>query len=106
MHPTNLMQAMSSFPKLPAKEIKKVGLGEDNTNTNTNTSQPLCSKWSTCSTEDKCQYEVDTGRQCNRQHYCSYCMKTFRQTRRHKESECRKKEASSTAVTTGSQPSH
>ena len=43
-------------------------------------SHPVCSKWSSCTTEDKCQYEVETGRQC---------MKTFNQARCHKEGDCR-----------------
>ena len=99
MHPTNLMQAMSSFPKIPYKEKKATLKDEINPS-----QQPLCSKWSTCTTEDKCQYEVDTGRQCNRSHHCAFCMKNFSQARRHKESDCRKKEAANTS-SGGNQPS-
>ena len=96
MHPTNLMQAMSSFPKIPVKKALKDEI--------TPTQQPLCSKWSTCTTEDKCQYEVDTGRQCNRSHHCGFCMKNYNQVRKHKESDCRKKEAAGTGAG-GNQPS-
>ena len=100
MHPTNLMQSMSSFPKaaVPFKE-KKVPFKDDVTS-----SQPVCGKWSSCTTEDKCQYEVETGRQCNRPHYCTFCMKTFNQARRHKETDCRKK-AAGTSLDNGNQPS-
>ena len=98
MHPTNLMQSMSSFPKMTYKE-KKIPGRED-----ISPSQPVCAKWAACTTEDKCQYEVDTGRQCNRPHHCTYCMKTFSQARRHKENDCRKKEAAA-SNTAGNQPS-
>ena len=87
---------MSSFPKIKEKKALKA---------ETNPSQqPLCSKWSTCTTEDKCQYEVDTDRQCNRSHHCGFCMKNYNQARRHKETECRKKEAANTSAG-GNQPS-
>ena len=100
MHPTNLMQAMSSFPKaaVPFKKAFK------DDGAPSQPSQPVCSKWSSCSTEDKCQYEVETGRQCNRPHYCTFCMKTYNQARRHKETECQKK-AAGTSLDTGNQPS-
>ena len=92
MHPTNLMQAMSSFPKQVSKKETVVQPQQGSP----------CAKWSTCTTEDKCQYEVDTGRVCNRPHYCAYCMKTYNQMRRHKESECRKKESATNSNSTPS----
>ena len=101
MHPTNLMQAMSSYPKAAAPFKKTI-------KDDAAPSQPVCSKWSSCTTEDKCQYEVETGRMCNRPHYCTFCMKTFSQARRHKEGDCRKKEAATangTGAGIGNQPS-
>ena len=91
MHPTNLMQAMASFPKIKERSAWE----KQNKKDDSNPPQTVCTKWSTCTTEDKCQYEVDTGRQCNRPHFCTFCQKTFNQTRRHKEADCRKKESGS-----------
>ena len=99
MHPTNLMQAMSSYPRAAVPFKEKKTFKDDAA-----ASQPVCGKWSSCTTEDKCQYEVETGRQCNRPHYCTFCMKTFGQARRHKEVDCRKKEAAASSGS-GSQPS-
>ena len=99
MHPTNLIQAMSSYPRAVVPFKEKKTFKDDAA-----ASQPVCGKWSSCTTEDKCQYEVETGRQCNRPHYCTFCMKTFGQARRHKEVDCRKKEAAASSGS-GSQPS-
>ena len=52
----------------------------------------VCPKWSTCEVDEKCQWEVENpGRTCNRPHYCLFCQKKFKQTRKHKEADCRKK---------------
>ena len=90
MHPTNMMQAMSAYPKVVFKQSEKVK--PVNSSDNLSGSGPVCTKWSTCETEGKCQYEVENpGRTCNRPHYCTFCSKRFQQNRKHKESECRKK---------------
>jgi hypothetical protein len=31
------------------------------------------------------------GRTCNRPHFCIFCFRKFKQTRKHKETDCRKK---------------
>ena len=90
MHPTNMMQAMSAHPKTAPKQQEKVK--PVNASDAPPPPGPVCSKWSTCETEDKCQYEVENpGRTCNRPHYCTFCNRKFMQRRKHKESECRKK---------------
>ena len=100
MHPTNMMQAMSAHPKvvLP-KQVEKVKVaGQPDSGTNL-----ICPKWSSCEVEDKCQWEVDfPGRTCNRSHHCTFCLKKFKQTRKHKEADCRKKVES--AGSNGDQP--
>ena len=90
LHPTNLMQAMSTHPKvIPLKkEPRLAGAGQQDTPT----PPTICPKWGSCTVEDKCQWEVDNpGRSCNRSHHCGFCLKKFKQTRKHKENECRKK---------------
>jgi len=99
MHPTNMMQAMSSHPKVTTPKVATVaarGLGLSGGGSalsgGDSMTGPLCSKWSSCEVENKCQYEVDNpGRTCNRPHYCTFCQKTFKQSRKHKEADCRKK---------------
>lgn len=88
MHPTNMMQAMATHPKktlydkpsqLPSKPSDPA------------TAQ-VCPKWSSCEVEDKCLWEVENpGRSCNRPHFCSFCHKKYKQIRKHKDSDCRKK---------------
>ena len=90
MHPTNMMQAMSTHPKVlfhkQEKVVKPSGTQSDAT------PGPVCPKWQTCEVEDKCQFEVDfPGRTCNRPHYCTFCQKKYKQSRKHKETDCRKK---------------
>ena len=91
MHPTNMMQAMCAYPKVIFKQPEKPKQTPNPVDATTGPGQ-VCPKWSACETEDKCQYEADNpGRTCNRPHYCNYCHKKFKQTRKHKEKDCRKK---------------
>ena len=92
MHPTNMMQAMSTHPKvIPIKQERAKVPGGISTQQEGTPGQ-VCPKWSTCEVEEKCQWEVDNpGRSCNRSHHCSFCFKKFKQTRKHKEADCRKK---------------
>ena len=92
MHPTNLMQAMSTHPKRvqekPPPQLPKPG---DATTTATTTG-PVCPKWSACEDKDKCTWEVENpGRSCNRPHFCTFCQKKSKQVRKHKDTDCRKK---------------
>ena len=101
MHPTNMMMAMSTHPKVQIKQekVKPISLGS----TQEGSTSIVCPKWSTCDVEDKCQWEVDNpGRICNRSHHCAFCMKKFKQTRKHKEADCRKK--TELAGSNGDQP--
>ena len=103
MHPTNMMQAMSAHPKVaitkPDKEKGFPVKPSDGSGPST-----VCPKWLSCETEGKCQFEVDyPGRNCNRPHFCTFCFKKFKQTRKHKESDCRQKTEHSGA--SGDQPS-
>ena len=92
MHPTNMMQAMSAHPKVSSFKQDKFGTKPTNNGQLEATPGPVCPKWVDCDIEDKCQYEVDNpGRTCNRPHYCTFCLKKFKQTRKHKEVDCRKK---------------
>ena len=51
--------------------------------------QPLCTTWNTCTTEKKCQYELDhPGRSCLRKHECSHCREAFKQSHRHQLWKC------------------
>ena len=90
MHPTNMMMSMSAHPKVAPEKTKVKGAGgiiqQDSS------PAALCPKWGSCEVEDKCQWEVDNpGKSCNRSHHCSFCLKKFKQTRKHKETDCRKK---------------
>ena len=89
MHPTNMMQSMCTHPKVVKQEKKQTPLGYSDPPA---TPAQVCTKWSSCETEDKCQYEVENpGRTCNRPHFCTFCFRKFKQTRKHKETDCRKK---------------
>ena len=103
MHPTNMMQAMSTHPKvIPIKQERAKVPGGISTQQEGTPGQ-VCPKWSTCEVEEKCQWEVDNpGRRCNRSHHCSFCFKKFKQTRKHKETDCRKK--SELSGSNGDQP--
>ena len=90
MHPTNMMQAMVAHPKVtfPPRQ-EKTGKTQNQPDTSPGL---VCPKWSTCDVDEKCQWEVENpGRTCNRPHYCLFCQKKFKQTRKHKENDCRKK---------------
>ena len=90
MHPTNMMMSMSAHPKVAPEKVKVKAVGI--TNQQDSSPAALCPKWGTCDVEDKCQWEVDNpGRSCNRSHHCAFCLKKFKQTRKHKENDCRKK---------------
>ena len=92
MHPTNMMQAMVAYPKVTPFKQDKFGPKNTANSQLDATPGPVCSKWADCDVDDKCQYEVENPRRtCNRPHYCTYCLKKFKQTRRHKEADCRKK---------------
>ena len=91
MHPTNMMMSMSAHPKvIPFKEkTKAVGATAQADGT---PGAVVCPRWSTCDVEDKCQWEVDNpGKSCNWSHHCTFCFKKFKQSRKHKEADCRKK---------------
>ena len=91
MHPTNMMQAMSAHPKvtIPKQVQDKSGKPQNQPDGSPGL---VCPKWSTCEVDEKCQWEVENpGRTCNRPHYCLFCQKKFKQTRKHKEADCRKK---------------
>ena len=82
--------SMSAHPKVAPEKTKVKGAGgiiqQDSS------PAALCPKWGSCEVEDKCQWEVDNpGKSCNRSHHCSFCLKKFKQTRKHKETDCRKK---------------
>ena len=91
MHPTNLMQAMSTHPKKVQEKPPQLPKPGDTPNPSTTTG-PVCPKWSGCEVEDKCTWEVENpGRACNRPHFCTFCQKKFKQVRKHKDADCRKK---------------
>ena len=94
MHPTNMMMSMSAHPKvIPFKEKAKVP-GTPSLQDGT-PGAVVCPKWCTCDVEDKCQWEVENpGKSCNRSHHCTFCLKKFKQSRKHKETDCRKKNES------------
>ena len=90
MHPTNMMMSMSAHPKVAPEKVKVKTAG--GTIQQDSSPATLCPKWGTCDVEDKCQWEVDNPRRsCNRSHHCAFCLKNFRQTRKHKENDCRKR---------------
>ena len=54
--------------------------------------QKTCTTYNTCSTVDKCEYEVaNPDKTCQRRHECSYCRKFFKQSYKHQEIKCSKK---------------
>ena len=90
MHPTNMMQAMASHPKKVVPDKPPV-LGAKVGDAAAAPGQ-VCPRWSGCDVDDKCQWEVENpGRSCNRTHFCSFCQKKFKQVRKHKDTDCRKK---------------
>ena len=91
MHPTNMMQAMSAHPKVTTIPYVKSDKAKAPSIQPEANAGPVCPKWASCEVDDKCQWEVDSGRTCNRPHYCGFCHKKFKQTWKHKEANCRKK---------------
>ena len=60
------------------------------------TKKDLCTSFNTCTTENKCNYEVaNPGRTCVRKHECSWCRANLQQGYKHQESKCQKKQAAS-----------
>ena len=53
----------------------------------------LCTTWNTCTTDRKCQYELEhPDRSCLRKHECSHCRSTKNQSHRHQAWKCPNKE--------------
>ena len=85
----DLVSAQCDYPRPPPKFERKGAVKEDDPR-----QKRLCTTYNTCSTENKCDYEVaNPGRECLRKHECTYCRKHLRQGLRHQEGKCRKKEA-------------
>ena len=55
--------------------------------------RPMCTTWNSCSTENKCQYEVEhPDRACLRKHECSHCRASLKQGHRHQARRCPNKD--------------
>ena len=85
----DLVSAQCDYPRPPPKFERNGALKEDDPR-----QKRLCTTYNTCTTENKCDYEVaNPGRECLRKHECTYCRKHLKQGLRHQEGKCRKKEA-------------
>ena len=75
-----LLSAQMEFPRPAKKAAVDPKKGEKD--------KPLCTTYNKCSTEGKCDYEVTSGRPCQRKHECTWCKKHKNQSLKHQESKC------------------
>ena len=78
---SDLVASQMEFPRPAEKKVldKK----------NDDRKQVLCSTWNTCTTDKKCQYEVEhPDRTCLRKHECSHCRATLKQSNKHQAWKC------------------
>ena len=84
----HLLLAQMDFPR-PVQPPKK---REPDTKGGT-TAKERCKTYNTCRTEDKCEYEVThPDRKCILKHECSWCKQNLKQSYRHQEWACKKKQ--------------
>ena len=82
---SQLLLAQMDFPK-PPKPTKPVGSDPKKPE------KSRCSTYNTCKTEGKCEYEVNNpDKKCILKHECSWCKEKFKQSWRHQEWNCKKK---------------
>ena len=81
-----LLSAQMEFPRPSKKDDSKKANGTDK-------DKPTCTTYNKCSTDGKCDYEVTSGRPCQRRHECSWCRKNKNQSSKHQESKCPSKAA-------------
>ena len=82
---SQLLLAQMDFPK-PNKPTKPAGSDPKKVE------KSRCSTYNTCKTEGKCEYEVtNPDKKCILKHECSWCKEKFKQSWRHQEWNCKKK---------------
>ena len=84
----DLLSAQCDYPRPPPQFKNKQEVLEKKAD------RVLCTTWNSCSTEGKCDYEVNNpGKECNRRHECTWCRKSLKQGFRHQKRFCKKNEA-------------
>ena len=77
---SDLVASQMEFPRPLEKKISEKEKPKN---------QSLCNTWNTCTTDKKCQYEVEhPDRTCLRKHECSHCRATLKQSHRHQACKC------------------
>ena len=89
----DLVSAQCDYPRpLPRQEKEEKKEKEKDRESRESRQKRLCTSYNTCSTEYKCDYEVNNpDKECQRIHECTWCRKNLKQGFRHQESRCRKK---------------
>ena len=86
---SQLLLAQMDCPR-PAKTTTKPGTG--NLEVKTVEKKERCRTYNTCKTEDKCEYELtNPDRKCILKHECTWCKTNLKQSFRHQEWNCKKK---------------
>ena len=89
---SQLLLAQMDCPK-PAKTGVKTGFGSgDGKDGKDQTVKAKCPTYNTCKTENKCEYELGhPDKKCILKHECSWCRTTLKQSWRHQEWNCKRK---------------
>ena len=85
---SQLLLAQMDFPK-PQKSVKS---GITETKEKQTAARARCTTYNTCKSDDKCEYEVShPDKKCVLKHECSWCKEKLKQSWRHQEWNCKKK---------------
>ena len=86
-----LVLAQMDFPR-PVPVQKKVTLVKESDSKTATTARERCKTYNSCRTEDKCEYELShPDKKCILKHECSWCKINLKQSYRHQEWSCKKK---------------
>ena len=87
-----LVLAQMDFPR-PLQAIRKPGVGKDTEYRSGSTPKERCKTYNSCKTEDKCEYELaHPEKKCILKHECSWCKLNLKQSYKHQEWACKKKQ--------------
>ena len=87
---SQLVLAQMDHPK-PIKTVHS-DKSSDKKDDKSTSAKPRCTSYNTCKTEDKCNYEVNNpDKSCILKHECNWCKTNLRQSWKHQEWNCKKK---------------
>ena len=86
-----LVLAQMDFPR-PVPPLKRAGQGRE-TDSRFGQAKERCKTYNSCKTEDKCEYELaHPDKKCILKHECSWCKVNLKQSYKHQEWACKKKQ--------------